>query len=147
MADTDQFRPRAAPTRLWVVPMIAAGWIIWGFGYQTVWQRFTIQLEGVVTSSRDAPATGAPRYVTNYLVHGEDGQDRTYASGPTDGSLERSIPVGAHIRKQWGQLGYEVNGLWIAFPVAFYSAAFGVAAFLALVAFGAWWRERQPSLD
>jgi hypothetical protein len=127
--------------------MFAAGWIVWGFGYQTVWPRFTIQLEGVVISSRDVPATGAPRYVTDYLIRGQDGQDRTYVAGPTDGSLERSIPVGAHIRKQWGQVGYEVNGMRIGFPVAFYSATFGAAACLAFFAFGAWWRERKPPLD
>jgi hypothetical protein len=122
--------------------MIGAGWIVWAFGYQTVWQRLNIQLEGTVTSSQDVPATGAPRYATDYVIRGSDGQDRTYVAGPTDGSLERSIPVGARVRKEWGQLGYEVNGRWIAFPVAFYSAILGLAAFLAVAAFGAWWRQR-----
>jgi hypothetical protein len=142
MAGNGELQPRKQPNRQWVILMLGAGWIVWGFGYQTVWHRFNIQLEGTVTSSQDVPATGAPRYATYYVIHGSDGQDRTYVAGPTDGSLGRSIPVGARIRKEWGQLGYEVNGRWIAFPVAFYSATLGLAAFLAVAAISAWRRQR-----
>ena len=87
----------AAP--LPIILIVSALWIFWGFGYQTVWQRFTTQLNGVVVSSRDIPSTGAPRYATEYVVHGEDGHDQTYLAGATDGSLERSLPIGTSIQK------------------------------------------------
>lgn len=143
MTDDRGFASRKAPNRQWIILLVFAGWIVWGFGYQTVWQRFTTQLEGTVTSSRDVPETGAPRYATNYVIRGSDGNDQTYVAGPTDGSIERSIPVGAHIRKEWGQLGYEVNGRWIAFPIAFYVATLGVTALLVVAALRSWWQERQ----
>jgi hypothetical protein len=96
-------------------------WFIWGFGYETVWQRLTTQVDGTVTSSQDVPATGASRYVTEYIIQGLDGQTQAYLAGPTDASLQRSLPVGTHIHKKRGELGYEVDGRWIAFPMASYS--------------------------
>ena len=110
-----------------VIPLIAAIWILWGFGYQTLWQRLTIQLDGVIVSSRDVPAKGAPRYATEYVVRDANGQEHRYIAGATDASLERSMPAGTRIRKGWGRLGYEADGRWIEFPVAAYSAMLGIA--------------------
>jgi hypothetical protein len=111
-----------------VILIMAALWILWGFGYQTVWERFTTQVDGVVISSRDVPSKGAPRYGTEYVIRGSNGQEQRYDAGATDGSLERSMPVGTRIRKEWGDVGYEANGQWISFPIAFYAAIFGVAS-------------------
>jgi hypothetical protein len=109
---------------------MAALLILWGFGYQTVWQRLTIQIEGTIVSSRDEPVTGAPRYVTYYVVRGTDGNDRAYVAGASDTSLQRHMPVGAHIHKVWGELGYEVDGRWIAFPLGFYGGFLCLAGIL-----------------
>ncbi len=42
------------------------------------------------------------------------------------------------MRKEWGQLGYEVNGLRIQFPIYFYLASFGVALFCLVWAVVQW---------
>jgi hypothetical protein len=147
-ADESLMKP---PPRSSIVLFIAAIWILWAFGYKTVWQRFTISVDGVIVSSRDFPEKGAPRYRTEYVIRDAGGRDLRYIAGATDGSLERSLPVGTRIRKEWGELDYEVNGRRIGFPTYFYSAIFGVALFCLLS--GAWqWRSadatggrRQPS--
>ena len=124
-----------------VILTIFALWILWGFGFQTLWARYTIELEGVVVSSRDAPSRGAPRYATEYVIRNANDHDTYYVAGATDASLERSIPVGSRIGKKWGQLGYQLDGQWRSFPVAFYFAIMGAALFAlfwaALVQWGA----------
>jgi hypothetical protein len=118
-------------------------WILWGFGLQTVWERYTTELEGVVVSSHDTPSKGAPRYATEYVIRDASGHDIHYGAGASDASLERSIPVGSRIEKKWGQLGYELNGQWRSFPVAFYSAALGAACFVLVMAAFVQWRSKQ----
>jgi hypothetical protein len=115
------------PSPASVLFMISAFWILWGFGFETVWQRFTLAVEGTVISSRDVPSKSSGRYVTEYVIRGPDGGDQRYVAGPTDGSLERNMPVGTRIRKERGQLGYQANGERIDFPTVFYSALFGIA--------------------
>jgi hypothetical protein len=118
-----------SPPQPTIVLFISALWVSWGFGYQAVWQRFTTEVDGVVISSRDIPLKGAPRYSTEYVVRDASGGDHRYIAGATDASLERSLPVGTEIRKEWGSLDYEVNGEKIRFPTYFYSAMCGVALF------------------
>jgi hypothetical protein len=123
--------------------LIPAFWIMWGFGYETVWARFSTEVDGTIISSRDVPSTGAPRYTTEYVVRSAEGHDFRYRAGATDASLERSIPVGSHITKKWGQLGYQLNGQWESFPIGFYAAMF-VVAFAALSrAATLQWRSRE----
>jgi hypothetical protein len=131
--------PPGAPL---VILIIAALWIFWGFGYDVVWKRFTTQADGVVISSRDVPSKAAPRYATEYVIRGPMGQEQRYVAGATDGSLERSIPVGARIHKEWGELGYEVNGKRVGFPVYAYSALFGLAFGCLLWAWLLWRQTR-----
>jgi hypothetical protein len=126
-----------------VILSFAAVWILWGFGAQTVWTRLTTEVDGIVVSSRDVPSKGAPRYATEYVIHGPDGRDVQYVAGATDASLERSIPVGTQIRKRWGQLGYELNGQWESFPIYAYSAIFGAAFFVLFWAAILQWRSRE----
>jgi hypothetical protein len=129
---------RSPPAR--VVPVLLFGiWILWGFGYETVWQRYATAVDGVIVSCHDDPSTGAPRYASEYVVRDDLGHDQTYVAGPTDASLERSLSVGTRIEKRWGQLGYRVNGEWIAFPAFFYSGMLAIALFC--VAWALWqWR-------
>ncbi|MGA7956276.1 MAG: hypothetical protein WCA26_04415 [Xanthobacteraceae bacterium] len=112
-----------SPPQSTVVLFISALWISWSFGYRTVWQRFAAEVDGVVISSRDVPSKG----VTEYVVQDASGTDHRYVAGVTDASLERSLPVGTEIRKEWGSLDYAVNGKKIRFPTYFYSAVCGVA--------------------
>ncbi len=111
-----------APPQSTVVLFISALWISWSFGYRVVWQRLTAEVDGVVISSQDVPSKG----VTEYVVRDAGGADHRYVAGASDASLERSLPVGADIRKEWGSLDYEVNGKKIRFPTYFYSAICGV---------------------
>jgi hypothetical protein len=130
-----------SPPQPTILLFISALWISWSFGYRTVWPRFTAEVDGVVTSSRDVPSKG----VTEYVVRDASGADHRYVAGATDASLERSLPVGTDIRKEWGSLDYEVNGKKIRFPTPFYSAVCGAALFSllwgAVLWFFAWKRE------
>lgn len=133
-----------------VVPLVFALWILWGFGLETVGRRLEIQLDGVVISSQDVPSKGAPRYVTEYTLRGNDGQDHSYIAGPTDASLPRSLPVGTHLTKRPWRLDYEKDGQTMKdFPVSFYSLTLGVALACLLWSFFLWrdrWRlTRQPA--
>lgn len=124
------------PPRPTIVLFISAVWILWGFGYETVWNRLTMRVDGVIVASLDFPSKGAPRYTTEYVIRDAGGHDHRYIAGYTDASLERSLPVGTEIRKEWGELGYDVNGRKIAFPTYFYSTMFGAALFCLL--WGTW---------
>jgi hypothetical protein len=111
---------------------IWALWIFWGFGYETVWRRFTTEVSGVIVSSKDLPSTGSPRYSTEYVIRDTAGRDHSYVAGATDASLERSLRVGSRISKQWGRLDYNVDGKTVRFPTYPYSAVLGVAVFCLL---------------
>jgi hypothetical protein len=92
------------------VPFLFAIWILYAFGYQTVWQRLNTQIQGTVISSRDIPSTGAPRYATDYLIRRQDGQNSSYVAGCTDASLPRSLPTGTQLIKKRWEWGYQLNG-------------------------------------
>lgn len=64
--------------------LIPAIWIFWTFGFQTVGERLWTEIDGTVIESHDLPSTKAPRYVTQYIIRGADGQNKTYTAGPTD---------------------------------------------------------------
>jgi hypothetical protein len=111
-----------------IVPLLFGLWILWGFGIETVGARREAQFDGVVVSSRDLPATGGPRYATEYILHGKDGQSQVYVAGPTDASLPRSMPVGTYLKKQKWHLYYERNEQRVDdFPIFFYQVTLGVA--------------------
>jgi hypothetical protein len=114
-----------APPQPTILLFISALWISWSFGYRVVWPRFSTELDGVVTSSQDVPSRG----ITEYVVRDASGTDHRYVAGASDASLERSLPVGTDIRKEWGRLDYEVNGKTIRFPTPFYSVVCGAALF------------------
>jgi hypothetical protein len=94
--------------------------ILYGFGYQTVWQRLTLDVQGTVISSYSFPSLGAQRYATSYKIESADGSNFSYIAGATDASLARGLPVGTEIQKRRWYLGYWVNNTWCPFPVASY---------------------------
>src|SRR5258706_3593359 len=109
--------PRTAALLFWIAwPLF----IIWGFGYETVWQRLVTEVDGVVVATRDSPSPGAPRYATHYVIRASNGKAHAYTAGATDADLERSLPVGTRISKRRWELGYTQDGRWIRFPIAFY---------------------------
>jgi hypothetical protein len=116
-----------APPRTAIILLCAAIWILWAFGYETVWARFTTQVRGVIVGGRDVPYKGAPRYGTEYVVRDVNGHESFYVAGATDASLQRSMPVGVNIDKEWGRLDYDVNGKLVGFLIYFYSAILGIA--------------------
>lgn len=122
-----------------IISLLAALWIIWAFGIQTVGVRLWTEVNGTVVQSRDEPYTHAPRYVTQYAIRQSDGRIITYISGPTDGYLPRSMPIGTKIRKQRWHFAFEMDGKTINdFPILFYAGALGIAVSLFLWSFLQW---------
>ena len=118
--------------------------IILCFGIGTVGQRLQIELDGVVVSSHDRSAKGAPRYVTEYILRGDDGHKFVYLAGPTDASLPRSLPVGTRLSKQKWRLDYMENGQPINdFPINFYGIVLGIG--LALILWSLLLLRNNPS--
>ena len=117
---------KSPPPRI-VPVLLGALWILWGFGYETAWQRFTTVVDGVIVSRHDDPSPDAPRYASEYVVRDTSDHDQTYVAGATDASLDRGLTVGTRIEKRWGELGYRVNGSWVAFPIYFYAGMLGLA--------------------
>ncbi len=123
-----------------------ACWLVWAFGFQTVWARYITEVSGTVIEARDVPSSTTPRYATEYVVRGSDGRDRSYVAGATDASLDRSLPVGTRINKVRGQLDYERDGVIIKFPSGFYAlVSVGVLALVLWVGSRALahWPRRQ----
>jgi hypothetical protein len=135
----DPSRPRAARaaqdrTRV-LLPLAMGLWILWAFGFQTVYRRAATALDGTIVASVTVPAGGGPRHGTAYRLRAPGGAVVAYDAGPTDASLPRDLPVGTALRKRRWQLGYWRDGRWQPFPVLLYAAILGVgAALLALAA-------------
>lgn len=112
------------------VLLLFAIWIFWGFGYETLAKRLFSQVEGTVISRRNIAYSAAPaKYSTEYVVCGQDGQNRSYVAGPTDASLPRTIPVGASLKKLRWHWSYEQNGQPIdKFGWVFYGVALAMGA-------------------
>jgi hypothetical protein len=114
-------------------------WILWGFGYQTLWVRLMTNVEGTVVSARDIPYPLAPaRHGTEYMLRTPEGDTDRYVAGATDASLPRNIPVGRYIKKRRWQLSYEQDNHRIDdFSVLFYgamlSAAVGILVWAAVL--------------
>ena len=126
--------------------MIAAGiFILFGFGFETVGLRLWIDVDGTVTSSTDLPDRRAARYATDYTIRGPDGHESTYTAGATDASLARSLPVGTRLIKRRWELGYFVDGRWIAFPVYFYGPVLALGFWLLVSGLLRQRRERRDA--
>jgi hypothetical protein len=126
----------------WAIFVIIALVLFWPLSFDTIWNRLTTEVDGTIVSSRDIPATWAKRHATEYIVRGIDGEDRAYAAGATDASLERGMPVGTRISKHRWELGYEKNGKWVRFPIGAYVVTFIAAIVCLVVAFFLWVRGR-----
>lgn len=132
-----------ADRRRAIVPIIFGVFLIWSFGWDTVGRRLRLAVDGVIVRAVDVPATGAPRYATEYTIRGAHGKEQIYWAGPTDGSLPRSMPVGTRIRKERWHLEYERNARTEGFPYVFYSVVLMVAA--GLLAWGLFNFFRAPT--
>src|SRR6187402_2953632 len=91
------FERDAKASRQWIVTAFFAAFIFWGFGYDTVWTRLSLQVSGTIVSRHYVPYEGAPRYATEYLILGEDGKKQIYSASGTDASLQRNMAVGARV--------------------------------------------------
>lgn len=122
-------------------------WILWGFGYETVWRRLTIEINGVVLSSEDVPVTRGSRYITRYTLSEAEGRTQVYVAGASDASLPRSLPIGTHLKKQMWHLSYEKDDQTVdSFPLLFYGLMLIGAACLLAWSIRLWHRQSRPSL-
>ena len=101
---------------------VFALFILWGFGYETLWDRLTTDIDGMVVSRQDLPRTRWKHGSgTRYLIRGADVGIQEYVSGATDASLSRTIPAGSRLQKRKWQLSYTVDSVPIDdFPRYFY---------------------------
>lgn len=135
--DKGSMKQQDSPRPLFL--LIPAIWIFWSFGFQTVGERLWTEINGTIIESHDLPNTNVKGYVTQYIIREEDGQKKTYTTGPNDASLPKGFPLGTKIIKLRWHLSYEKNGHTVAdFPIGFYSGMFGIAAGFVLWSFLQW---------
>jgi hypothetical protein len=101
--------------------LIAIG-IFWTFGYNGLWHRLRLDVEGQVTARQDFPQT---RYThgpqTVYSLQRNDGSTFEYVATRVDPSLPRTIPIGAYIAKREWDVSYLLNGERVDdFPIIAY---------------------------
>jgi hypothetical protein len=106
--DKQQFRLRGAGILL----LFATYACFWAF-VPAMWELRNTELNGIVVSSQDVPAKGAPQYETYYVVKKSDGSMINYVAGPAITSLPRSMPIGTVIRKIRGETRYQIDGHWV----------------------------------
>jgi hypothetical protein len=129
-------------------PLLLVGvavFIFWGFGYETVWDRLTLVLNGVVISYQYLPPTTL-RHGSGaiYTIRDPDGRDTKYIAGATDASLPKHIPVGTYVDKRKWELSYLLDGKRVDdFPLYFYMGAFGLACGCLLWAVLQWLARRR----
>ena len=130
-----------------VILICAAIWILYGFGYETVWRRLTTELDGVVIKKWDLPRSPWVHGVgTVYVLRGPGGGEVQYISGATDASLPHDIPVGAHLVKNKWELSYIQNDQRQSdFPLYAYSGMFGIALSCLMWAALIIWRRRKTA--
>jgi hypothetical protein len=120
--------------------------MLYAFGYETLYQRLTTQLEGVVVSSHDVHSPNNPRYVTKYVVRRPDGREATFVAGSSDASLPQSMPVGTTIRKRKWRVDYERDGQNVSdFPTALYVLTLGAAVAGLVWSIRLWRRQRMAA--
>jgi mannose-6-phosphate isomerase-like protein (cupin superfamily) len=135
----------AAPGML----LIFAIGIFFTVGYNGLWHRLQIDVDGTVTARQDFARTSSTHGpTTRYTLKNDDGTVRTYMATNSDPSLPRTIPIGVHVTKHKGETFYFLNGRLIDdFPLKAYVIALGVGiAFLIgagiLLARDGWHRTR-----
>jgi hypothetical protein len=104
------------------IMIVAAIMIFWTFGYNGLWHRLRLDVEGKVTARRDFPQT---RYThgpqTVYTLQRSDGFIHEYTATQVDPSLPRTIPIGAYITKREWDMSYLLNGERVDdFPIVAY---------------------------
>jgi hypothetical protein len=113
---------RGLATRSRSVILICIGlWVLWGFGYETVGLRLSIDLNGLIVDRQTIPRNWSTHGTgTVYTVRADNGTMQRYVAGATDGSLPRDIPLGARIAKRKWELSYTLNGTRVLnFPIVF----------------------------
>ena len=141
---SDIQKPRRTPN-----PFVFLGFslfMVYAFGYETLYQRMTTELEGVVVSSHDVHSPSNPHYVTEYVFRSPNGREATYVAGSSDASLPQSMLVGTTIRKRKWHLDYERDGQNVSdFPTARYVLTL-VAAVAGLVWSVRLWRRQRMAV-
>jgi hypothetical protein len=124
------------------VLLVFSLWIFY-INYSTIAGRLEIEADGTIVK-REA-ITRYERSGAIYTLATPDGTLHTLASGCTDSSLPRELPVGSHLVKHKNQLSYTLDGRKISdFPLYFYGATSGLALSLfALSIFQFMWRSRS----
>jgi hypothetical protein len=113
--------------------LIFAIGIFFTVGFNGLWHRLQIDVDGTVTARQDFARTSSTHGpTTRYTLKKDDGTVRTYMATDSDPSLPRTIPIGVHVTKHKGETFYFLNGQRIDnFPLHNYVIALGVGfAFL-----------------
>jgi|SoiMethySBSTD1v2_1073268.scaffolds.fasta_scaffold3602733_1 hypothetical protein len=111
--------------------------VLWGFGYEKMWARYKLEIDGDVIASR------------SFVPHPEKGNDGTeYFVRELDGRVTRHVttgpmPVGTHVRKEWGHFDFEIDGRRVGgFPIVTYSIITNIALLGVFWGIFGWWLRR-----
>ena len=76
-------------------------------------------LDGVVTSAIQVDKSGnnPGHYAWKYVIQGQGDSHWEHVAYNNYSGLPSELKVGTRIKKQKGELGYTLDGIWIPFPV------------------------------
>jgi len=126
-------------------PAALLAFSLWIFyvNYSTIAGRLEIEADGTIVKREGNTRYDRPGGAI-YTLAAPDGSLRTLATGSTDSSLPRNLPIGRHLVKRKNELSYTLDGRRISdFPLYMYGATSGLG--LSLFAFSLFqltWRRR-----
>jgi hypothetical protein len=109
--------------------LLAGLGLFWTFGYNGIWHRLQIDLDGTIVSRQDLPQTPSTHGPTTvYKLKQSDGSLVEYTASRNDASLPRTPPIGGRLIKRRGEFSYLLSGERVDdFPLPAYVGFLAVA--------------------
>jgi hypothetical protein len=118
-------------------------WILY-MAYSTIAGRLEIEADGTILKREAITRYQRPGAI--YTLAAPDGALRTLASGCTDSSLPRELPVGGRLVKRKNDLSYTLDGRTVSdFPLPFYGATAGLGLSLLVLSGMLFMQQRRSN--
>ena len=90
--------------------ILLIGAVFTWFSFSTMWDRLSIDVEGVVISRQVGHFDTIYQIYVDYTIQQDDGAIVRYRAKSNDPSLSRDIPIGSQLIKKKWDFNYFING-------------------------------------